>query len=72
LGFSISLLLGSLISPIFLIPAGIYLLFILGASATIASSLREFILLLCVLPTMHFAWGAGFISSPKTLVPSSD
>jgi glycosyltransferase involved in cell wall biosynthesis len=72
LGFSISLLLGLLIVPIFLIPAGIYLLFVLGASATIASSLREFILLLCVLPTMHFAWGAGFISSPKTLVPSSD
>ena len=72
LGFSISLLLGLILSPIFLIPAGIYLLFVLGASAIIASSLREFILLLCVLPTMHFAWGAGFISSPKTLVPSSD
>jgi hypothetical protein len=24
---------------------------------------------LAVIPTMHFAWGAGFISSPKTLVP---
>jgi GT2 family glycosyltransferase len=72
LGFSISLLLGLILSPIFLIPAGIYLLFVLGASAIIASSLREFFLLLCVLPTMHFAWGAGFISSPKTLVPSSD
>ena len=72
LGFSISLLLGLILSPIFLIPAGIYLLFVLVASALIASSLREFILLLCVLPTMHFAWGAGFVSSPKTLVPSSD
>jgi glycosyltransferase involved in cell wall biosynthesis len=72
LGFSTSLLLGLFLLPIFLIPAGIYLLFVLGASAKIASSLREFILLLCVLPTMHFAWGAGFISSPKTLVPSSD
>jgi glycosyltransferase involved in cell wall biosynthesis len=72
LGFSISLLLGLILSPIFLIPAGIYLLFVLVASALIASSLREFILLLCVLPTMHFSWGAGFISSPKTLVPSSD
>ena len=72
LGFSISMLLGLILSPIFLIPAGIYLLFVLGASAIIASSLQEFILLLCVLPTMHFAWGAGFISSPKTLVPSSD
>lgn len=72
LGFSSSLLLGVFSSPIFLIPAGIYLSFVLVAAARIASTLREFFPLLLVLPTMHFSWGAGFISSPKTLVPSSE
>jgi hypothetical protein len=58
--------------PILFIPAAIYLLFVLAASVRIASSIREYFLLLAVIPTMHFAWGAGFISSPKTLVPSSE
>ena len=72
LGFLASLVLGLLISPILFIPAAIYTLFVLGASIKISSSLQEFFLLLLVLPTMHFAWGAGFISSPKTLVPSTE
>jgi glycosyltransferase involved in cell wall biosynthesis len=72
LGFLASLVLGSLLSPILFIPAAIYTLFILGAAIKISSSLQEFFLLLLVLPTMHFAWGAGFISSPKTLVPSTE
>lgn len=71
-GFLASVILGLLVSPILFIPAAIYTLFILGASVKISSSIREFFLLLLVLPTMHFAWGAGFISSPKTLVPSSE
>ena len=72
LGFVASLVLGLLLSPILFIPAAIYTLFVLGASIKISSSLQEFFLLLLVLPTMHFAWGAGFISSPKTLVPSTE
>ena len=72
LGFVASLVLGLLLSPILFIPAAIYAVFVLGASLKISSSLGEFFLLLLVLPTMHFAWGAGFISSPKTLVPSSE
>ena len=72
LGFVASLVLGLLLSPILFIPAAIYAVFVLGASVKISSSLSEFFLLLLVLPTMHFAWGAGFISSPKTLVPSSE
>jgi cellulose synthase/poly-beta-1,6-N-acetylglucosamine synthase-like glycosyltransferase len=72
LGFLVSLVLGLLLSPILFIPAAIYTLFVLGASIKISSSLQEFFLLLLVLPTMHFAWGAGFISSPKTLVPSTE
>ena len=71
-GFLASVILGLLVSPILFIPAAIYTLFIVGASVKISSSIREYFLLLLVLPTMHFAWGAGFISSPKTLVPSSE
>ena len=70
-GFTLSLIAGFFL-PILFIPAAIYLLFVLAASVRIASSIREYFLLLTVIPTMHFAWGAGFISSPKTLVPSSD
>jgi glycosyltransferase involved in cell wall biosynthesis len=67
-GFSLSLIAG-FIAPILFTPAAIYLLFVLLASIKIATSIREYLLLLAVIPTMHFAWGAGFISSPKTLVP---
>jgi len=71
IGFSLSLILGFL-TPLFFIPAGIYLLFILLASSRISTNLQEYLLLLVVLPTMHFAWGMGFISSPRTLVPFSE
>ena len=69
--FTLSLIAGFFL-PILFIPAAIYLLFVLAASVRIASSIGEYFLLLTVIPTMHFAWGAGFISSPKTLVPSSE
>ncbi len=71
LGFSASLVLGIALSSIFFIPALVYLLFVLLASLKISTSIGEYLLLLLVIPTMHFAWGAGFISSPKTLVPAS-
>jgi glycosyltransferase involved in cell wall biosynthesis len=71
LGFSASLVLGIAISSFFFIPALVYLLFVVLASLKISTSIREYLLLLLVIPTMHFAWGAGFISSPKTLVPAS-
>lgn len=70
-GFVTSLVAGFFM-PILFFPAGIYLFFVIAASVKIASSIREYFLLLAVIPTMHFAWGAGFISSPKTLVPSSE
>ncbi len=70
-GFSVSLVLGVLFSSIFFIPALVYLLFVVLASLKISTSIGEYLLLLLVIPTMHFAWGAGFISSPKTLVPAS-
>ena len=71
LGFSASLVLGIVLSSIFFIPALVYLLFVVLASLKISTSICEYLLLLLVIPTMHFAWGAGFISSPKTLVPAS-
>jgi len=69
-GFTISLIAG-LFLPILFTPAVIYLLFVLLSAIKIATSIREYFLLLLVIPTMHFAWGAGFISSPKTLVPAN-
>lgn len=70
-GFSFSLIAGIFL-PILFAPAAIYLLFVVLASIKIATSIREYLLLLVVIPTMHFAWGAGFISSPKTLVPAAE
>ena len=69
-GFISSLILGSLLHTIFFIPAVIYLFFVAVASVAIARSFVQYIYLLAVIPTMHFAWGAGFITSPKNLVPA--
>lgn len=68
-GFVSSLAMGSLIHSIFFLPAAIYLLFMAAASVVIARSLSQYIYLLAVIPTMHFAWGAGFITSPRNLIP---
>lgn len=67
LGCAISLLAGSLIQPILYIPLAVYGLFVAVSSALISRSVRELISLLAIIPTMHFAWGAGFITSTKAL-----
>jgi glycosyltransferase involved in cell wall biosynthesis len=67
IGTIASLLLGLLIDPFLFLPAAIYGIFLLISSILIAKSLREAISLLAIIPTMHFAWGAGFISSTKKL-----
>ncbi len=69
-GVVASLILGAAAHPIFLAPAAIYLLFIFIASVAIATSISQYFYLLVVIPTMHFAWGAGFITSPASLVPA--
>jgi len=66
-GTFISIFAGLLINPLLFLPAAIYALFLLVSSVFIAKSLREFISLLAIIPTMHFAWGAGFITSTKAL-----
>ena len=69
-GFLASILMGSLIHSFFFIPAATYLIFMALASISIARSLAQYIYLLAVIPTMHFAWGAGFITSPRNLIPA--
>jgi glycosyltransferase involved in cell wall biosynthesis len=66
-GTTASLLFGLLIHPIFYLPAAVYSLFLFISAIFIAKTIREFISLLAIIPTMHFAWGAGFISSTKKL-----
>jgi glycosyltransferase involved in cell wall biosynthesis len=67
LGTLSSLILGLLIHSIFFLPAAVYGIFLLISSILIAKSVREIFSLLAIIPTMHFAWGAGFISSTKKL-----
>ncbi|MBU3692225.1 MAG: glycosyltransferase family 2 protein [Candidatus Nanopelagicaceae bacterium] len=64
----LSISLGALLSPYFLIPSATYVLAILLSSAFIGKSWGERIRLPIVLITMHFSWGFGFISSPRNLI----
>lgn len=66
-GTLISLISGPLIHPILYLPAVVYGGFVLLSSLIIAKSVSEYFSLLAIIPTMHFAWGAGFITSTKTL-----
>ena len=67
LGTLTSIALGISIHSIFFLPAAVYGIFLLISSILIAKSAREIISLLAIIPTMHFAWGAGFITSTKKL-----
>ena len=66
-GTLVSLICGLLFHPIFYFPAAVYGGFVLLSSLLIAKSVSEYFSLLAIIPTMHFAWGAGFITSTKTL-----
>lgn len=67
---SLSLLLGWLISPVLLLPALVYAVFILLASVRIGKNLGEILCLPTILLTMHISWGLGFLTSPKSLAPA--
>lgn len=67
LGCVFSLISGALINPVLYILAAIYGVFVAISAMMISRSIREFISLLAIIPTMHFAWGAGFITSTKAL-----
>lgn len=68
-GTSLSLIVGSAVSPLLYLPAGIYGSFTLIAGIVLGKGLLEKIMMPAVLFTMQMAWGAGFITSPKSLVP---
>jgi glycosyltransferase involved in cell wall biosynthesis len=70
IGVVSSLILGEILSPILFLPALVYALFILSASAKIGKSLGEFVSLPLILLTMHMTWGIGFLTSPKSLAPA--
>ena len=67
IGTLTSLIFGLLLHSIFFLPAAVYGIFLFISSILIAKSFREFFSLLSIIPTMHFAWGAGFITSTKVL-----
>ncbi|MCX6440292.1 MAG: glycosyltransferase family 2 protein [Actinobacteria bacterium] len=64
-----SLVIGLNFGTIFLIPALIYGVFIFVASIKISKSVGELLAMPLILLTMHFTWGTGFLTSPKSLVP---
>ena len=65
----VSLVTGLLVSPWLFVPAGIYVGFTVLAGIALGKGLLEKLLLPAVLFTMQMSWGAGFITSPKSLVP---
>jgi len=67
---SVSLLLGWLVSPVLLIPALVYAVFILIASGAMGKSMGEVLCLPIILLTMHISWGLGFLTSPNSLAPA--
>jgi glycosyltransferase involved in cell wall biosynthesis len=68
-GTVISLIAGLLVSPWLLVLAGVYAGFTLIAGVALGKGLLEKLLMPAVLFTMQMSWGAGFITSPKSLVP---
>ena len=65
----VSLVTGLLVSPWLFVPAGVYVGFTVLAGIALGKGLLEKLLLPAVLFTMQMSWGAGFITSPKSLVP---
>ena len=68
-GTCLSIIAGFVVSPLLYVPAGIYAGFTLIAGIALGKGLLEKIMMPAVLVTMQMAWGAGFITSPKSLVP---
>jgi glycosyltransferase involved in cell wall biosynthesis len=63
-----SLIAGSFIGPLYFLPLAGYLVGNLLGSIVIGKTPMEKLMLPAVLATMHFSWGAGFLTSPKNLV----
>lgn len=69
LGTVFSLIAGFVFSPLWFTPAAIYLLFLIVASLSIGRNFGERARLPWILLTMHMSWGAGYLTSPRSLVP---
>ena len=65
---ALSILLGATLNSFLFLPAGLYLVGNLLGSFVIGKDLKEKIILPAILATMHFSWGIGFITSPKSLI----
>jgi glycosyltransferase involved in cell wall biosynthesis len=68
----LSIILGFVLSPLFLIPFATYLALIILGSLVIGKGISEKFYLPFVLITMHMVWGVGYLKSPKNLVDSVD
>ncbi len=64
----LSLIAGSFFGSLYFLPLAGYLLGNLLGSIVIGKTPMEKLMLPAVLATMHFSWGAGFLTSPKNLV----
>jgi len=64
----ISLIAGSFFGSLYFLPLAGYLFGNLLGSIVIGKTPMEKLMLPAVLATMHFSWGAGFLTSPKNLV----
>jgi glycosyltransferase involved in cell wall biosynthesis len=71
LGTILSLLAGTLFDPLLYLPASTYITFISITPLFISKNLNHYPLLIFILPTMHFSWGLGFLTSSRKLVPDS-
>jgi len=70
-GTVLSLIAGTAFDPSLYLPAATYITFIAITPLFISKNLAHYPLLLFILPTMHFSWGFGFLTSPRKLVPDS-
>ncbi len=67
----LSIILGTFVSTIFFMPTIVYLCSLVMASLWIGKKWDERLLLPIVLIIMHFSWGFGFITSPRSLITES-
>lgn len=71
IGTLLSLVAGSVFDPSLYLPAATYISFVSIAPLFISKNLNHYPFLIFILPTMHFSWGLGFLTSPRKLVPDS-
>jgi glycosyltransferase involved in cell wall biosynthesis len=71
IGTALSLAAGSIFDPSLYLPVATYITFIAITPLFISKNLAHYPVLVFILPTMHFSWGLGFLTSPRKLVPDS-